>query len=57
MTLTFHDLRSYLPSDLSGSQSMSRSALTKERRWWRNERSISSNKDVIDEKHDETAVP
>ena len=36
MTLTLGDLRSKLPSDLSRSRSMSRSALTRKRRWWCN---------------------
>ena len=59
MTLTMGDLRSKLPSDLSGSQSigMSRSASARERRWWQIHRSISNSEDVIDENLDEIDVP
>ena len=49
VTLTLDDLRSKLSSDLSITKYMSRSALTRERRWWQN-RSISNSVDVINEK-------
>ena len=36
---------------------MSRSASTRERRWWQNQRCISNSEEVIDEKLDEIGVP
>ena len=58
VTLTLADLRSKLPSDVSGvTRYMSRFTLTRERRWWQIQRPVSNSKEVIDEKLDEIDVP